>query len=386
MSVRALFVPFRKGEKIKLLELRKFTLLCISSLFIILLIGCQSMNQFSPEQVIANALETDKDVTYYGEIEMSVEGIDEMEEIKIQEWRKDEKVRLEMTSDTEAVTVVLDGESALVVNESEKTAFLSALAYEINPDELYLNPQEQIELLLEIVQDTHDIETIGEETVAGRETIHMSAKKRDGEKSLYGDQELWIDKENWLLLKAKSISGDVQVNMEYTKIDFDMDIDDRQFELDIPDGVEVHDMEDISQQDTEISLDEIPEKLEQPVLIIPDHDLHQIDKITFYEMDGEFAYQDVTIDYKRNDGLPLMSLTLFKGDGNEELSEEEREALGEIEEYVQIRDVEGHFIDEEQFRNVSWTENGIHYSIHMIDPSTTLEDVQKWAEEMKEIK
>src|SRR5690606_18892187 len=128
----------------------------------------------------------------------------------------------------------------------------------------------------------------------------------DGEKSLYGDQELWIDKENWLLLKAKSISGDVQVNMEYTKIDFDMDIDDRQFELDIPDGVEVHDMEDISQQDTEISLDEIPEKLEQPVLIIPDHDLHQIDKITFYEMDGEFAYQDVTIDYKRNDGLPLI--------------------------------------------------------------------------------
>ena len=81
-----------------------------------------------------------------------------------------------------------------------------------------------------------------------------------------------------------------------------------------------------------------------------------------------------------------MSLTLFKGDGNEELSEEEREALGEIEEYVQIRDVEGHFIDEEQFRNVSWTENGIHYSIHMIDPSTTLEDVRKWAEEMEEIK
>lgn len=386
MLVLVSYVQFQKGENKKLPKLRKFTFLWISSIFVIFTVGCQSMNQFSPEQVIANALESDENITYYGELLMSFEGMEGLEDTKIKEWRKNEKVRLEMSLEDEAVTIVLDGESTLVYNESEKKAFLSVLANELDVENLYVNPREQVELMLELVQDTHDIETVGEETIAGRESIHMVAKRKEGVKSLYGNQEMWIDKENWLLLKFKSMSGDVQVSMEYTKIDFDVDNDDSLFELDVPDDVEVKDVSNDFDQESEISLEEIPEKLEQPVLYIPDDEEHQIDKISFIEMEGEFSYKDVTIDYKRSDGLPLMSLTLLQGDGNEQLMEEERKALEEIGDFIQIRDKEAHYMHQQQFHHVSWAENGINYSIHLIDPNSTIEDVQKWTEEMVEIK
>ena len=94
------------------------------------------MNQFSPEQVIANALESDENITYYGELLMSFEGMEGLEDTKIKEWRKNEKVRLEMSLEDEAVTIVLDGESTLVYNESEKKAFLSVLANELDVENL----------------------------------------------------------------------------------------------------------------------------------------------------------------------------------------------------------------------------------------------------------
>src|SRR5699024_7368029 len=160
-----------------------------------------------------------------------------------------------------------------------------------------MDPREQIEMLMQTVQDTHQIEIAGEEVIAGRDTIHMIATKPDGVKSLFGEQEWWIDKETWLLLKIKSTSGDDMVHMEYTKIDFDAKMEDSLFEIDIPEGVEVEKMDNELSQGDDITIEEIPGKLAQSVFYIPSQDAHEIDTISYIETEGEFAYKDVTIDY-----------------------------------------------------------------------------------------
>src|SRR5699024_12095585 len=53
-------------------------------------------------------------------------------------------------------------------------------------------------------------------------------------------------KEHWVVLKMKTISGDVQNNMEYTTIDFDEKLDESVFQLDLPDEVAIESLDDLS--------------------------------------------------------------------------------------------------------------------------------------------
>lgn len=363
--------------------MRKLTLIAMSALAIILLIGCQSMKQFSPEQVIANALEESSDITYYGEIFFTTNISDNEEELTMKEWRTAEKTRLELTSETESILVVYDGSAIYMLDEMlEEAVIYNGEA----SSEFYLDPREQVELLLETVQDTHKIETVEDETIAGRETIHMKATKLEGEKSIVGDLEFWIDKEHWVVLKLKSINGEVYYDMEYSKIDFNEKIEDSIFEYEIPEGVEVQEIDSDYDEGVEISLEEIPAQFEQSVLYIPnDEDQHKIETISLTEIKGNLSYKDVTIDYKQEDGLPLMSLTLMKA--GEELTEEEKTMLEQIGEKVTVRGNEGFFIEEKDVvRSLSWIEDSMSYSIHIIDPNLTLEKVLQWTEKMKEIK
>ncbi|MEI3613371.1 LolA family protein [Pseudogracilibacillus sp. SO30301A] len=353
-----------------------FALIGLSSLFVV---GCSNMNQYSPEQVFSNALETDNGTSYYGEMEMSIVGMGENETSFLKEWRQNERSRVEMEVDGGRVIAINDGKSLIVYEEKEKKAF-SFEAGEIQ--ELHMNPKEQVEMLLEMIQDTHDIQNVGEEEVNGRSTFHMVAQKQKDKKSLYDDQEIWIDKEHWVVLKMNSASGDVQINTEYKKIDFNAKIDESRFQLDLPEDVEIESFDDFDEEE-EITLTDIPEKMNNPsVLHIPNTEEHEVDKISFIEIEGDPSYQDVTIDYKRN-GLPLMTLTIFTAD---EETEDTKDIFAAGFEKETIRGEEGVYIDVEDLHFISWSEGGLSYSIEIIDPNVTLDMVKQWAEEMEEIK
>src|SRR5699024_7270000 len=105
--------------------------------------------------------------------------------------------------------------------------------------------------------------------------------KNKGEKSLYGRQEMWIDKENWLLLKTTSNSGDSRVTLEYTTIEMDPKMDDSVFEIDVPDDVIVEEYDDAMEE--VITLEEGIEKLGSPFMYIKDKDGLKLDVITSYE-------------------------------------------------------------------------------------------------------
>lgn len=346
-----------------------------------LLVGCGKMNSYSPEQVITNALESENVPTYYGELKMTMDNVEELQHVTVTEWRHQDKSRVEMMSGDDLTVMVHNGASLTLYEENENKAFVFE---DDDMSGLNMNPREQVEMLLDMIRDTHDIEKVGEAEIAGRPAFHMVAKKRKDEKSLFGDQELWIDKEHWVVLKMKSRSGDTQSDIEYTKIDFDTKMDESVFEMELPDDVVIENMDDLNAgTEEELTLEEIPDKIGQSVLYIPDGKSHKMDKITFMEIQGEPIYKDVTIDYKQ-DGLPLMTLTIISTDGMEE-EEEATEVLDDSFEKETIRGKEGLLTEMDQFRSISWDEGGLRYSINIIDPNTTWEMVKEWASHMKKI-
>jgi len=353
----------------------------LTSLLFLFLFGCSDLNQFSPEEVISNALEDENDISYYGEMTMTLDGVDEMENEVIKEWRHNEKTRTEINGPDGLVMTVNDGKSITVYEEKESKAYKIE---HIQLEELHFDPKEQVDLILKLIRDTHDIETVGEDKIAGRPALHMAATKRKDQKSLMGDLEFWIDKEYWMVLKVKSTSGDVESNMEYTKIKFNPKMDQSTFALDLPEDVEIEDMGNIEEQQVEadINVKDIPEKLKQPAIYIPDGETHHISSVTYTEMEGDLGFKDVTIDYKQKD-LPLMTLTIMKSELENEIEEEPDVFDGEK---VKIRNEEGLFIDLNELRSLSWSEAGLHYSISFIDPNLTLEEVKVWVDEMEEIK
>ncbi len=354
------------------MERKKFnSLVFIGTLLI--LGGCGKMNAFSPEHVISNALEAENTLSYYGEMEMSMDGFEDMESILIKEWRHHEKSRVEVEKNEEKVITVNDGKSLSIYEENTEKAF------QISSNELVdlnMNPREQVERLLESIQDTHDIESTGEEVIADRPAIHMVAKKKKNKNSLLGDQEFWIDNEHWLIVKIKTTSGDNVSEMEYTVIDFNAKMQESLFHLDLPEDVVIETVADFEEDDTEeeIPLSNIPEKLGSPVLYIPDSDEHKLSYIAYSE-----SYRDVTIDYTRN-GFPLLTLSIVEMDGDED-HDQDQDLFGEdLKE--EIRGQDGIYIDMTGIHSISWNEDNLNYYIEINDPKVTLDQVKKWTEEM----
>lgn len=346
---------------------------------LLILGGCGKMNAFSPEHVISNALDAENTLSYYGEMEMSMDGFEDMDSILIKEWRHHEKSRIEVEADGEKVITVNDGETVQIYEENRNKVL------QISSNELGdydMNPREQVEILLGNIQDTHDIQLVGEEVISDRPAIHLVAKKKKNKNSLTGDQEFWFDKEYWLLLKMKTMVGDNVNEIEYTTIEFNAKMQDSLFRLDLSDDVVIETLADYDQDDMEeeITLSNIPEKLGSPVLYIPDSDEHKLGHITYTENEVEASYREVTIDYNQN-GLPL--ITLFIVEMND--GDEDQDIFGEdLKE--KIRGQDGIYIDMTANHSISWNEDNFNYYIEINDPKVTLDQVKKWAEEMEEIK
>src|SRR5699024_10551899 len=144
------------------------------------------------------------------------------------------------------------------------------------------SPKEQVNNLLEMVRDTHEISSEGEAEIAGRDTYHLVAKAKE-ENTLFGDQELWIDKENWMVLKM----------IFYTKIDFNTKILADTFTLDLPDDMEMKNLDDMSNE-SEITLEEAKENI-GAFHYFPENEELDISTIEMIELQGELKRKEVNI-------------------------------------------------------------------------------------------
>lgn len=352
--------------------------------FFILFVGCGNIDSLAPEQVLSNVLETDQDFAYYGELLWEIDNKETTETVHMKEWRQNDLSRVIVKADDTTSLFVGDGEKITVYEESENRAFIMENE---EAEVMHLNPKEQLDWLLEMLEDTHEMEMAGEEKMQDRPVLHMSLHKKKGAKSLFGDQEIWIDKEHWMVLRMKSMSGNDQQEIKYTTIDFEPDIKEDTFTLDLPDDVVVENLSDMeeNQEVTEMTLQDVPPALGTNALYITDNNEHQIDKVTLMEIEGEMGYKDVTIDYKQ-DGFPLLTLSIIQFDEEDQNFNEQLVGDGNELEEIKIRDTMATLIEMHEMRSIRWAEDGLSYHINLIDPMVTWEEVQAWTEEMKVIK
>lgn len=342
--------------------------------------GCssESGNQYSPEQVINNALKEEQTVnTYYAEVEMSMMGEEgQVEKLLLKEWNGDGKRKIETEKEdgSEYNVAINDGKKLISYQPDLKQALI------VEDEELLelnqVSPKQQAEQILSVIRDSHEISTEGEEEILGRSTYHLKATQKE-ENGLLGDQEIWVDKENWMVLKSKSATGDFKVEMVYTKLELDADIPEDTFTLDLPDDVQIQDLSDSVSNSEEITLEEAVAKIGKPFLYVKEEAGLTISRIEVVELKGELNRNEVNIDYQK-DGLPYFTMTVFKspdevGEGMEMMPGEQA---------VKIRNQEGSFMDLDEFRSVSWPEEGLNYNILFIDSNLTFDEISSIASDM----
>lgn len=360
------------------INMRK-TILPIVTLILLggLLMACSSdNNMFSPDQVISQALENSEKIdSYIAESKIVISENDQIvEENVLKEWRhEDGRVRIETLDEAgETISIVVNDGNELIIYdlESEQASVID------DPELIALNqqsPKEQAELSLSIVRDTHDLTLKDETEIAGRDVNHLVATPKE-KNQLIGKQEIWIDKENWLVLKITSESGDQLIDMMYETVDFNVDIDDTMFSLDLPENVELIDLDDIHDVD-EVSLTEAADALGQPFLYIPEDDSLEISTLEKSDLQGIVNRIEIDIDYKKDD-LPYVTLSIFEtpDDVDDMTMPDETETT--------IRGQDATYIDMKGFRSVFWDEDGLRYSLSTIDPNLSIEDILELTETM----
>ncbi|GAB2670959.1 outer membrane lipoprotein carrier protein LolA [Paenibacillus thermoaerophilus] len=353
----------------------------IIGLMTIGLFGCSSNPEFLPEQVLQQALdESQEPGAYYAEVEMKTtygEGKDP-ELILMKEWAsKDGKKRTEAEArDGSGKTVTVHDGARLIIYQPElKQAMVSD-----DPELLQIgqaSPKKQAEQLLQMVQQTHEISAGGEDEIAGRSTYRLMAKAKDNT-ALLGDQELWIDKENWMVLKSVSTSGNIRTEMTYTKVELNPDIPADTFMLELPGDVDIQALDEMNPS-REITMEEAVKSIGKTFLHVPEKDGLAISRIELTELQGELKRNEVNLDY-RKDGIPYFSMSIFSSPENPEGEEQSAAVPGE--KPVMIRGQAGVWMEMNDFRSLVWQEQGLNYSVMFIDPGLSLDEFQALADTM----
>lgn len=332
--------------------------------------------KFSPQEVVNTALqEADEPIAFYGEY--TLQSNDDESAVKVEQWvAKDGKRRIEMKTadgDLEMISVN-DGKTISTYDTTTNTAMIMNMA---EKDMQLLNgqtPQQQAKQLLELVKNSHELSTVGDEKIAGRDTFHIIAKAKDA-KTLIGDQEIWIDKETWMVLKSISISNQLVLTQEFTKIDYDPVLDKELFIFDIPEGATVEIMDESSYAPQEATMNEVKEELGTFYKVSETVDLKLSDITVMEGLEGRLEF---SFDYTDHAGIPAFSVTVFKEMANVT-------DFGGVsgEEDITIRGRKGTKTESGNFRLLNWKEDGLLYSVILENPTVEFEEVEKQLEEME---
>lgn len=364
----------------------------VIGLLVLALAGCSfEGKRYSPEEVINNAMSKEAErIAYYGEAQLIIEMGEEKEEITVKEWRsKDGRARVELAGTEIAgqVISVNDGEQFITYEEETNQATIMGDITTLSA--LQSSPKEQALALLEMIGDSHELSLVGEEKIAKRKTYHLKATASK-ENELMGDMEIWVDKENWLVLKVHVSMGDVKTEVIYTKVDFKPKITDDLFQLDMPDDVEITDFDTLGSTE-ETDLAGAADFLENEFLYFAETDELAIEKIMKSSFGADdFKLLGVEIVYTKED-VPFLSLHIERSDYLDELDDlydeldngEDLENLfGEGNNALQVRGVEGYYLEAEDFQMIDWSEGELLYSVTSIDPSLTKDDLLALTEKM----
>ncbi|WP_058306398.1 outer membrane lipoprotein-sorting protein [Gracilibacillus massiliensis] len=343
--------------------------------FGLLLAACstEGFDQYSPDQIVAKAVEVTDDINgYYTKNQLVVyKGEEKIDDSILEQWTDKENNRIKTISET------ANGDISMSVNDGEEIIHYSSLQEEaytmeaLDPNDTLIgqSPREEVENTLKLIRETHDIEVVGNEEINGFDTHHIKATPKE-EGTIRGTEEYWIDKENWFIIRTVSQNDDITVDYTVTDLEINPSFETSTFTIDLPDGVDVKPIEEMDLTE-ETTIAELVEVYDQPILTSKDYKLYGIDK---YEME-EFDRTEANQEFIKDDILQF-TLTSFE-------APEEAASLGFGEgENLEVRGLSATYTDD-VIQNLVWDEEGIRYSILSNNPEFTKEDLIKIAENLE---
>lgn len=344
--------------------------------------GCSvKKDTIIPEELITNVMKaSEKPKSYYGESKLdSYENGQLKGSIIMKEWVSNSegkvKKRVEV-QDKESGKVVTtkDNDKLLTYIEKDKKALTMKLDNEtINTSNMSYKDQ-LINQLGNIVK-THQLTFKGEEDIRGFKTYHLSAVPKE-KNSIIGNQDYWIDKEHWFLIKASIENGNTKSISEYTKLDFSPKLEDSLFVQKLPADVKIEDMEEAAKNNEKvIDLKEAVKIAGKPILYLKENQNYKLKNVTYLDAKA-ISHKEINQTYEK-DGVAEFILTTIINDNKDNDTKEDK-LPGEKE--TIIRGVKGTVM--EQIKCISWTENGLRYNVLLQDPNLKLEDGKKIVESL----
>jgi outer membrane lipoprotein-sorting protein len=320
----------------------------------ILVVGCQSHP--TAEEIVVKLKEVEaKTEDAHAVLVIDVEGQGADENLTVEVWeKKPDKFRAEvLNSDNPehagAVTVA-DGQQVWVYQPSKNEVVVGEVGSE-EPS----SPRDMIREVDKVIQralDTSDVTMAGEEDVAGRTTYKLELTPTDDEDALLppgSSATLWVDKDDWFVLQAE-ISGDLLGRgwMSVSSFELNTGLGDDIFQFDVPEGVQVTDMED--KRPTPITLDEARARADFP-LLLPGYVPEGVTLIEVLAMG-----QAIILRY---DHSPI-SFTIIQGSGDDTMP---LPAGGQGSEITVRGQTATLFSDGASSNLLTWTENGVVITI-----------------------
>ncbi len=338
-----------------------------------LLGGCaeKDMLSMSGDEMIEKVVSAETEpASYYAEGVMKIWADDKLTNtMQIKEWVDGETGRKRTeTSENGNVSYAVNNGKKIIIYEKETGA-----AYSMDASSVSQQPnQTQKQILLdqlERLRTTHDVNMMGQEKLHGQDVIHIElTPKEEGAFSI--SSEYWVDPKTWMIVKVNSAYGDGKSEMVYDPIQYDPEFTKDTFVIDIPKEVDVKDLTDMM-QNSEVTLEEAEKALEQPFLQDMSGEF-ELSRIEMSTSRGELSRDEVTLYYVSNDKVEV-SLTVFK------MPEENvDDTLIPDEAEIKVRNTEGSYM--KSIRNISWSENGLRYSIMGENEGWTKAKLQAWAE------
>lgn len=358
------------------------TLMVGGSMALMSLMGCSiKSDTIIPEELITNVMKaSEKPKSFYGEMKMQVYDNGSLQEdFTMKEWVDNSsskiKRRLENESKGEGKVVTTnDGDKIISYMEKDKKALTIKVDNELSSN--YLNYKDQLIRDLGNISKTHELTFKNEENVNGFKTYHLSAKPKD-KNSIRGNEDYWIDKEHWFLIKVTSEMGNNKTNMEYTKVDFSPKLNENLFIQNLPSDVKIEDVnQTVSENEKSIDLKEAASIAGKPILCIQGNANYTLKNVKFMNFE-RMKLKEIDQTYEKNGVEAFILSTMVVGD--KEQDKDDTKLPGEKE--IDIRGTKGKAMDAE-IRTVTWSEDGLNYSLLVQDSKLTLEDAKKLVESL----
>ena len=181
-------------------------------------------------------------------------------------------------------------------NEKTNSASIANVTEEMANSIVANTSKKQTMSTLESIKSIHDIENLGEVELNGMEVYHLKGRPKK-ENSITGEQELWIDKETWAIVKLVNNGLGHKIELEFMEFDTSPDIDESLFAQDIPEDVEITDIDETIMGEEIVTIKEITEEMEKSSLYLPESLGYELRQIRLYKFTDDDLDDEATQEY-----------------------------------------------------------------------------------------